>query len=661
MTRFGVSLTIALVLLGIARAAPVLAAEVRHHDLSVSVDPDNRAISVRDRVSLTGGGIVRFALNPALRIVWATVNGAPVAVGGRSGMWSVDLGPHGDHELTLSYRGRASPIADGARGGGLLAGPEGTVLAAGSSWVPLFGGRALFTYRLEADLPRPHKAVAPGRLLREEDGPSRYAAVFDFPHPTDEISLFAGPWTVTERRHGDIRLRTYLDAATVDLADTYLDAVGEYIDLYSERIGAYPFSAFHVLSGPLPVGWGFPGLTYIGSRVLRLPFVLERSLGHEVLHNWWGNGVYIDHAGGNWAEGLTTYLADHLYAERAGPAKARDMRRQWLRDYAALPAGRDMPLTAFKGKLHDASQVIGYGKAAMLFHMLKGEIGDAAFDDGLRRLWRDHRFAAANWDDVRAAFEAAAKRDLAPFFAQWTTRPGAPRLSLESAEATEDGLTVRLASDGDYALRVPVVVETATAPRRATAVVRGGVADLTLDLDSPPRSIAVDPDFDLFRRLDRSEMPPILRDVTLSGTAALAVPGGDAETLALAGRLADRMLERDVDRVAADRAPPNVPLLIIAVDPEALGGYLDAHGLPGPPEQVAGRGTARVWAGRDAGGRPVVVVAADGGAALAALMRPLPHYGRRGHLAFEGSKAVVKGTLAAPRGPLYRDFAATPR
>ena len=42
---------------------------------------------------------------------------------------------------------------------------------------------------------------------------------------------------------------------------------------------------------PLPVGLGFPGLTYVSDKILHLPFMQGRSLAHEIAHNWWGNAV----------------------------------------------------------------------------------------------------------------------------------------------------------------------------------------------------------------------------------------------------------------------------------------------------------------------------------------------------------------------------------
>ena len=65
-------------------------------------------------------------------------------------------------------------------------------------------------------------------------------------------------------------------------------------------------------------GYGMPSFTLLGQQVIRFPFILHSSYPHEILHNWWGNGVFVDYAGGNWCEGLTAYLADHLIAEQRG-------------------------------------------------------------------------------------------------------------------------------------------------------------------------------------------------------------------------------------------------------------------------------------------------------------------------------------------------------
>jgi aminopeptidase N len=43
--------------------------------------------------------------------------------------------------------------------------------------------------------------------------------------------------------------------------------------------------------------------------------IKDTPLGHEIVHQWFGNSVFADFEKGNWHEGLTIYFADHLDEE----------------------------------------------------------------------------------------------------------------------------------------------------------------------------------------------------------------------------------------------------------------------------------------------------------------------------------------------------------
>ena len=81
---------------------------------------------------------------------------------------------------------------------------------------------------------------------------------------------------------------------------------------------AYPYASFALVENFWETGYGMPGFTLLGPRVIRFPWILTSSYPHELLHNWWGNAVYVDYGRGNWCEGLTAYMADHLFAEQRG-------------------------------------------------------------------------------------------------------------------------------------------------------------------------------------------------------------------------------------------------------------------------------------------------------------------------------------------------------
>lgn len=626
-------------------AVPALAGV--HHELEVVLDPVARRVEVVDRVTVTPGAADSLRLPAPMELAEATFGGRRLAVR-RLPAGAVIPVPEGGGELLLRYAATLPPFAPDGRGA--AAGEDGVYLPAGS-WIAS-AGDVPPVWRLTVRVPDPYVAVATGALVEEQAG-GGYRAVFVEARAVEEPSLFAGPWRIAERRHGDIRLRTYFHPEQEPLSAAFLDDVAAAIDGFAARIGPYPFAGFAVVSAPLPVGLGFPALTYIGRRVLPLPFVRGQSLAHEVLHSWWGNGVRVAYEGGNWAEGLTTLMADHDLAAARDPAAARAMRLEWLRDYAALPAGQDTPLTAFRTRTHAAGQIVGYGKAAYLFHMLRGEIGEAAFLDGLRRVWAANAFREAGWPDLRRAFEEAAGRELGRFFAQWLERPGAPALRLERAAATGNAVTLALAQDDPpYALTVPVSVRTSAGTQAHTVRLEGRTAAVTLPTGAPPLEVAIDPGVDLFRRLAQGEAPPILRDTLLDPATRLVV-AAEGEAAAAARALAARLLTGEVRPVPADRPDPAAPLLVIGTGAE-VDAVARRLSLPPVPDTLAGRGTARVWAARTGAGRPVLTIAAADAAALGALLRPLPHYGRQSWLVFDGARAVDRGVWEPAATPLRR-------
>src|SRR5690625_7493030 len=90
-----------------------------------------------------------------------------------------------------------------------------------------------------------------------------------------------------------------------------------------------------------------PSFTLLGPQIIRFPFILHSSYPHELLHNWWGNGVCVDFDTGNWCEGLTAYMADHLIAEQRG--EGADYRRDILQDYSDyVTPENEFPLSDFQ-------------------------------------------------------------------------------------------------------------------------------------------------------------------------------------------------------------------------------------------------------------------------------------------------------------------------
>ncbi len=624
------------------------------HDVGVVLAPEDGSVTVTHRLTVTGSEAVTVVLPGRMTIRQATIKGQTVRASMQGRTIEVAPVKDGAAEVVLTYGARPWP---GTESRGPFVGRLGAFLPGGSGWLATVDGGEQ-TYRVDVEVPLPYRAVVTGRLLAETEQDGLYRASFQSESTLEPPSLFAGRYVIDERIHQEVLLRTYFGADQAALSPTYLAAAAAHIDRLAGGIGPYPFAGFSIVAAPQPVGLGFPGLTYVSERILPLPFMRGRSLAHEIAHNWWGNGVGVDYATGNWAEGLTTFMADYGLAEDADDARAGAMRLEWLRDFAALPKERDVALREFTHKAHDAAQVIGYGKAAFIFVMLRDLLGDDDFSAGLRSFWQQAKFRTASWDDLRKAFEKVAGTDLAPYFSQWLDRAGAPAISLASAEASQDGqqhaVTVRLEQASPvYHLSVPVQIETDLGVSVHRIEMTGPEAVARLNVAGRPRSVAVDRDHALFRQLAPGEAPPILRDVTLSanGTVVTAV-GQDAAAEAAARALSGRLMDKGT--VGAAHAVDR-PVLLIALD-STLDQALEKLDAGPVPAALDGRGSARVWTVRRQNGTAVLVVAGQDAPALEALIGPLPHYKRQSYLVFEGRKAVERGVWPADGQALMHVF-----
>ncbi|RKT45997.1 M1 family metallopeptidase [Thiocapsa rosea] len=542
--------------------------------------------------------------------------------------------------------------------------PEGVFLDGNSGWYPRIPD-SLQTFSLAVTLPDGWTAVSQGEGPGD---PSSALSTWRETHPQDDIYLIAAPFEryIDQAQAGDAEYeaQVYLREADAALARRYLDATATYINLYSELIGAYPFAKFALVENFWETGYGMPSFTLLGSQVIRLPFIIHTSYPHEILHNWWGNGVYVDYQAGNWSEGLTTYLADHLMRERAGEGWV--YRREMLKGYADyVRDSSDFPVVEFRGRHGAASQAIGYGKSAMLFHMLRRQLGDEAFKAGLARVWTDNRFRVADFDDLRRSFEAASGRDLGDFFQTWTTRTGAPRIRLAEvavvpADAGADtgfALTGRIeqTQGGEpFPVRVPLLVHQETGdPVSLVVELTGASADFTVALPSAPVRVAIDPWLDVFRELLPGETPVALSNLFGSDRGLMVLPAAAPyafkdgyRRLAEAWKTGHPGWEIRWDDTLKSLPEDRAVWLMgwenrwldrfaqlaqgVALEPEQrrlrLGGEDRLDGAQVSPVLTA-------WQDR----QPLGWLAASEPAALPGLARKLPHYGKYSYLIFSGT------------------------
>lgn len=665
-----VLLVCAFILAPLATAAPPVVIE---HEITVRVEPEHHRIAVRDTFSLPPDAPqpIRFWLGSRFtpQAKGATLSRLDATSDGRFRAWAVR--PEGDaRHVSLEYAGTIEDMPRSPAHGMPLAWVDGrgVYLDGASGWVPRIDGDAV-RFTLSVDGPAGWVWISQGE--RSADGRAWTSAV-----PQDDIYLLGGPYKRQAQTHGTLSLEIDLLDDDPALSQRYLSVMGGYIDFFSALIGAYPYPRFTVVENRWQTGYGMPGFTLLGSQVLRLPFILHTSLPHEILHNWWGNGVWVDARGGNWSEGLTAYLADHLIKEAGGGGA--DYRRKLLERYTSFAsAGRDIALRDFRARHSDATQAVGYGKMLMLYHMQRRQMGDAAFVEALRTLWKRRQFQFASMDDVLDLMAAGNKTGaLSP---RWLDTPGAPQLAIESVDTAADAsatqsLTIRLKQTQDglpYPMSVPVFIQTADGKQQLqTLSFEGDVAQWQGSLDSAAVRVDVDPFFDVFRRLDPTEQPASFARLFGAETQWLILPSKvPAEQLAAWRRFADTWQTRFgnvktlLDSELA-RLPDSAAFWVLGWDNRALAAIRDrinnrGQRFEGPSMMVDGlryepEHSAMILLDTDNRRPPLGFIGTRATQDIDGLARKLPHYSTYGRLIFASGtlKRELTDTLPVANSPL---------
>lgn len=629
-------------------------APVIGHEIQARLDPAAGLIEVQDRLALPEGHtswdlILHRDLHP--RVIAGKASLERVSQEGH--LESLRLTQEAPGPVTLAYGGRIQHGLDSALEGmgrerqstpGTI-GPDGIFLDGSSGWYPRVPG-SLQTFELEVSLPQGWRAVSQGA------GPElagHAGTHWSESHPQDDIYLVAAPFTLYREPGPGFEAQVWLRRPDPELAASYLAATRDYVAFYSQLIGPYPYTKFALVENFWETGYGMPSFTLLGPQVIRLPFIIHTSYPHEVLHNWWGNGVYVDYESGNWSEGLTAYLSDHLMAERAG--RGADYRRDTVKAYSDyVRDAEDFPLTAFRARHSSASQAIGYGKSAMVFHMLRRRLGDASFLHGLDRFYRDNRFHTASWTDLQDAFQSVSGQDLGGYFDAWTTRVGAPRLALRevSVERTREGFRVsgrleQQQAQPPFPLMVPLLVHQEDGPPVALTVsLDERTRPFAVELPSAPVRLAVDPGFDTFRELLPGESPAALSNLFGAATGLIVLPGEGAARAPGGLSGPGRGLDQGTPRLARRHGH--------AGSSAAQGRRRVGPGVGQPPRPEDGQGRPRVRAPAREGG------AATRRAHLRALglePRPDPHH-RRPALGLAGRVTARGPRRARPQAATLR-------
>jgi hypothetical protein len=526
----------------VAFVTVTMAAELQvAHDIQIDLMPKSMKLIGTDTITVKSAGDKRlnFRLSKHVSILNLDINGKPGNYEFRDGRLQLRLGngaPMQDARVTIRYVGifddpfPVRPVNTDNPGYGVSGtiSETGSFLLAGAGWYPHLEN-SHSTYKLKVSAPAGMVAVTAGRAVSRLTQNGKTESEWEIDYPVEGLSLSVARYIVEEKRVGDVTAATYFLESNKHLAESYLEATARYIKLYSELFGPYPFQKFAIVENFFPTGYGFPSYTLLGSTVLRLPFIVHTSLGHEIAHCWWGNGVLVDYSSGNWSEGLTTYVADYLFKQMKSENAARDYRRQWLRNFSTLVRPEnDFALRQFYSRHSPPTKAVGYDKSAMVFHMLRKVVGEEVFWEALKDLYRNHLFRKTSWVDIQNAFEAKSNRSLQTFFDQWIYRKGAPQFYIDSVQTkrTNGAWKIRgeiVQNDPYFEFPLMMKIDSGEQEHLQKIEVTGNATSFELVSKDSPRRLTADPDFDVMRWLYPSEIPPAINSLKSSKSLLIVI------------------------------------------------------------------------------------------------------------------------------------------
>ncbi len=637
--------TIAICLIMMFFALPVSSAQVlqreeAEYELSLSFTPGEQSGKLAGTAKLTIMPGRRLSLSfPQVEVTGAVLQDETGAMSDLMEVHDALILPAGKtrRTLILTYTKTVAGEADN------LISPAGISLT--SNWHPLPDQPMRF--RVSATLPENFSAITESDTFPLARQGRSVSTVYE--KPVTAIHFAAGPYTIHKRQvRENLFVHSMLFPEDADLADGYLQAAAEYITRYEREIGPYPEKHYVIVANRLPTGFGVPTFTLLGQTVLRLPFIKATSLGHEIVHSWFGNGVEVDSRTGNWCEGLTAFLSDHAYREEKGEGIA-DRKESITRYLSYVSKDLSIPLDSFTSASHsqmmaEAKRAVGYNRGALLFHELREKIGRKAFSDGLRLFYSTYQDRKASWDDLRHSFAIAAKTNLDTFFSERLERADIPELAVENIAITAAvngsvlSFTLQQKTAKPFTLLVPIRIRTLGEEITVTHEISELSTPLSISLSQRPMEFTIDPDHAFLRRLGPEELPPVWSRL-LGAEKKLAIVAAESDR-DLFQPLLDSLSAKGLIITSADKVTnrelSDNNLLFLGTE------QAPARSLFGPPPPLGPELILDVRQNPLSPNNVAVLITTGDRKNIKATIGRLSHYGKYSYLAFTDGRNTEK-------------------
>ncbi len=304
-------------------------------------------------------------------------------------------------------------------------------------WFPMVGYlTSRFTAEMHIRVPDGERVVGSGYTGTQKlpDGGSQFD--FNWTKPGFPGTIIAGKFLAQFSPPGGSNIHVYVTDAHKANAAPYADTAQKEQDFFTNLFGQGESPKLYVVELPsdtVPAYWAPEIAALAGTRFVNPPNY--RLLANTIARQWWSSEVSPATLNDTWITNGMCRYGELMYVEDTAGKTAFQTS---VTDIAAGALAYDtIPLSAV-GRLDPFSpdfQSMTLEKGAMVFHLLRWELGDDVFTKTLRGIlsqYTDKGVSQANLEQVaeaqatQAATAAQPAPHLAAFFAQWLDGTGAP-------------------------------------------------------------------------------------------------------------------------------------------------------------------------------------------------------------------------------------------
>ena len=244
--------------------------------------------------------------------------------------------------------------------------------------------------------------------------------------PTYIFGFAAGPFHVVKEKRRNVELQYLATTYTAIEVRRIFRDTPDMLDFFEDRAGVkYADRTYTQVLAAGGVEQEMSSFTALKEAYGKQLLENEQDLwlaAHEFAHQWWGNMVTCRDWNHFWLnEGIASFMAAAYLEHRFGRAAYMREIETYRANYEKVrAAGKDKSLV-FPDWLHPTREdrTLVYDKGAYVLHLLREEMGERNFWNGLRLFTQRHFGKSVVTTDFVAAMEEANGKSLKEFFSRW--------------------------------------------------------------------------------------------------------------------------------------------------------------------------------------------------------------------------------------------------